>query len=160
MPTPLPYALDPKLDLMIERVIDVPPHLVWRAWTEPEQLMPWFCPKPWSVVHCEIDLRAGGIFATTMRSPEGAEFPNVGCVLEVVPERRLVFTDAMLPGFRPAAEPFMTGIVLIDPHGAGTLYRAIARHKDEASREKHEAMGFTVGWNTALDQLIAHTATM
>ena len=160
MTTALPFAFDSRLDLMVERVIDVSPRLVWRAWTEPEQLMPWFCPKPWTVVRCEIDLRPGGIFATTMCSPDGEEYPNVGCILEVVPERRLVTTDTMLPDFRPSENPFLTSIVMIDPHGAGTHYRWIARHKDEAGRQKHEEMGFTVGWNTALDQLIAHTATM
>ncbi|HYW50005.1 MAG TPA: SRPBCC family protein [Gemmatimonadaceae bacterium] len=160
MPAPLPFTFDPDVDLMIERVIDVPPHLVWRAWTEPANLMPWFCPRPWSVTHCDIDLRPGGTFATTMRSPDGNEFPNVGCLLEIVPERRLVFTDAMLTDFRPSANPFMTGVVLIEPHGAGTHYRAIARHKDVETRAKHEEMGFALGWNAALDQLVEHAATM
>lgn len=160
MTTALPFAFDSRLDLMVERVIDVPPRLVWRAWTEPDQLMPWFSPKPWTVVRCEIDLRPGGIFTTTMCSPDGDEYPNVGCILEVVPERRLVTTDTMLPDFRPSENPFMTSIVMIDPRGAGAHYRWIARHKDEADRQKHEEMGFTVGWNTALDQLIVHTATM
>ena len=56
------YKIDPKLDLVLERVVDVPPELVWRAWTEPKHLMPWFTPAPWKTVDCEIDLRPGGIF--------------------------------------------------------------------------------------------------
>jgi uncharacterized protein YndB with AHSA1/START domain len=77
-------ATDPELDLVLERVVDVPPALVWRAWTEPERLKRWFTPKPWQTVECEIDLRPGGIFRTTMRSPEGEDTPHVGCYLEVV----------------------------------------------------------------------------
>ena len=52
--------IDPKLDLVLERVIDVPKHLVWKAWTEAEHLQHWFVPAPWSVARCELDLRPGG----------------------------------------------------------------------------------------------------
>ena len=75
------YKFDPKLDLMFERLIDVPRELVWKAWTTPEYLKKWFCPLPWKTIECEIDLRAGGIFSTVMSSPEGQKFPGVGCYL-------------------------------------------------------------------------------
>ena len=74
---------DPKLDLVLDRVVDVPVELVWAAWTKPEHILKWFTPAPWSTVDCEIDLRPGGIFRTTMRSPEGKDFPNIGCVLSM-----------------------------------------------------------------------------
>lgn len=153
--------IDPRLDLVLERVVDARPELVWRAWTEPEHLMKWFTPVPWQTVACEMDLRPGGIFSTTMRSPEGETQPaNAGCFLEVVEGRRLTFTDALGPGFRPLAKPFMTATIIIEPEGAGTRYVAVARHVDEAGRSQHEAMGFEHGWGTALDQLVAYTKTM
>ncbi|MGL5164715.1 MAG: SRPBCC family protein [Afipia sp.] len=153
------YKIDPKLDLVLERVVDVPPELVWRAWTEPKHLMPWFTPAPWKTVDCEIDLRPGGIFRTVMRSPEGQDMDNSGCYLEVVENRRLIFTDALLPGFRPRDGGFFTGIVSITPEGKGTRYTATAIHKDEAGRKSHEEMGFHSGWGTALDQLVAYAKT-
>ncbi len=146
--------IDPKLDLVLEREIDVPVELVWKAWTTPEHLKNWFVPKPWSVTACQIDLRPGGIFATTMRSPEGQEFPNEGCYLEIVPNRRLVFTDALLPGFRPAPKPFFSAVLELEPTATGTRYRAIAIHGDEAARKSHEEMGFHHGWNTVVDQMV------
>ena len=79
-----PVRLDPKLDLVLECIVDVPKELVWKAWTQPELLKQWFTPKPWSTVDCELDLRPGGIFRTVMRSPEGQDFTNLGCYLEVV----------------------------------------------------------------------------
>src|SRR5216683_7570134 len=82
--------LDPRLDLLLERVVDVPPELVWAAWTTPEHVKKWFTPAPWTTVDCEIDLRPGGIFRFVMRSPEGQEFPNVGCYLEIVKNQKLV----------------------------------------------------------------------
>lgn len=150
------FQPDPRLDLVLERVVDVPPELVWRAWTEPQHIMKWFAPKPWTTVDCEIDLRPGGIFRSVMRSPEGQEFPNVGCVLEVAKGEKLVFTDTLLPGYRPAPNPFFTAVVLIEPSGKGTKYTAIAIHGDEAAKKKHEEMGFQVGWGTCLDQMVAH----
>lgn len=160
MTLPFAFKPDPTLDLVLERVVDVPKELVWAAWTEPEHLMKWFCPRPWTTTQCEIDLRPGGIFRTVMRSPEGEEHPNIGIYLEVVPEERLIWTDAMLPGYRPAPDPFMTGIILLKSEGKGTRYTAMAIHRDAAVRKQHEEMGFHGGWGTALDQLVAHAKTM
>lgn len=150
------FTPDPALDLVLEREIDVPLELVWEAWTSPDSIKEWFCPKPWSVSSCEIDLRPGGKFNTVMRSPDGQEFPNSGCYLEVVPNERLVFTDTMLPGFRPAPKPFFTAALLLTPTTAGTRYTAIAIHGNEEARKQHEEMGFREGWGTVVDQLVAH----
>lgn len=147
--------IDPELDLVLEREVDVPPAKVWAAWTRPEHVVKWFTPKPWSTTRCEIDLRPGGKFLTVMRSPEGQEHENVGCWLEVVEHRRLVWTDALLPGWRPSGEPFMTASILLEPASRGTRYTAIARHADAEKRAQHEAMGFQTGWGAALDQLVA-----
>lgn len=148
--------IDPELDLVLERVVDVRPELVWRAWTEPEHLVKWFTPAPWETVDCEIDLRPGGIFRTTMRSPEGQVMAHApGCYLEVEENRKLVFTDALGPGYRPKAEPFMTATILLEPAGSGTRYTAIAKHADPDAKRRHEEMGFADGWATALDQLVA-----
>jgi uncharacterized protein YndB with AHSA1/START domain len=157
---------DPQLDLSISRVVDVPRAAIWRAWTDPEWLKPWFCPRPWRTIDCEIDLRPGGVFRTTMQSPEGEQFPNIGCYLELIPQRRLVWTNALLPGWRPvpvqanpgsqSATPsflFTAGIELTDcPEG--TLYKAFALHADELACQTHAAMGFELGWGAALDQLV------
>ena len=149
--------LNPELDLVLERTIDVPRSLVWKLWTEPEHVKVWFTPAPWKTIDCEIDLRPGGKFNTTMQSPEGDAFPSSGCYLEVVPETRLIFTDALLPGFRPAEGSFFTAVIdMADSPDGGTRYRAIAMHKDPEGKTQHEEMGFLDGWGTALDQLVAH----
>ncbi len=151
---------DPKLDLVLERVVDVPRELVWAAWTKPEHIVHWFAPKPWTTTHCEIDLRPGGILSFTMRSPEGKDFPNIGCILEVVPQARLVWTDALLPGYRPSQKPFFTAVIALEQQGKGTRYTATAIHRDEAGRKQHEAMGFHQGWGQCLDQLVAYSKEM
>ena len=148
-------AHNPELDLVLERVVPVPPKLMWTAWTRPEHVKEWFAPKPWSVTEVQIDLRPGGQVRSVMRSPEGQLFPNEGCFLEIVPEKKLVFTDALQPGFRPAENPFFTAVVTFEPHGDGTRYIARALHQSVENRKKHEDMGFSVGWGQVLDQLVA-----
>lgn len=162
------YRPDPQRDLILERTVDVPRELVWKAWTEPEHLKKWFTPAPWTTTKCEIDLRAGGAFRTVMRSPEGEEYPGVSCYLEVVENEKLVWTNALEPGYRPVRpapaagdeDLVFTAIILLEPHGEGTKYTAIAIHRDEADRQKHEQIGFHEGWGKALDQLVALAKTL
>jgi uncharacterized protein YndB with AHSA1/START domain len=167
MPTPkdaapLVFAPDPKLDLVFERNAEVSCDQIWAAWTQPELLCNWFCPSPWRVSECEIDLRPGGIFRTVMESPDGARFPNLGSYLEVVPRKRLVWTNALAPGFRPtlttkgASVDFVfTAIITIEAQAATTKYRAHLLHSDEEGCQKHAEMGFQEGWGMAFDQLVA-----
>ena len=152
--------MNPKLDLVLDRVVDVPVDLVWEAWTTPKHLVHWFVPAPWTVKNVVIDLRPGGEFSTIMVSPEGQEFPNQGCYLEIVPKKRLVFTDTLLSGYRPSANPFFTAILDMEKSGQGTRYVATAIHGNEEARKKHEDMGFHNGWGTVLDQLVAYSKKM
>lgn len=152
--------LDPARDLVLEREVEVPPALVWAAWTKPEHLSRWFAPDPWTIPTCEIDLRPGGIFHCVMRAPDGKEYPNVGCYLEVASEERLIWTDALLPGFRPATDPLSTTIVALEAHEGRTRYTVTAMHPDEARRLRHEEVGFRRAWDAALDQLASYVTSL
>ena len=144
--------------------MDVPKEFIWRAWTRPEHLKPWFCPLPWTTIDCEIGLCPGGIFRTVMRLPEGQEFPGSGCYLEGVENKKLVWTNALRPGYRPASSATtgeeqvdfkFTVMITLASQGGGTKYTATVIHADEAGCKKHAAMGFHEGRGKALDQLVA-----
>src|SRR5262247_3611975 len=81
------------LDLVLERTIDAPRSLIWKAWTDAEHVKKWWAPAPWTTSECQMDLRPGGIFRTVMRSPEGQEFPHVGCIVEVVGHEEMGFHE-------------------------------------------------------------------
>ncbi len=151
----MPITFDPALDIGFHRFVPVPRQLMWRAWTEPEHLMKWFCPLPWKTTACEIDLRPGGAFSTVMEGPAGEKVDNAGCILDVVPHARLVWTDGLLPGYRPRDGGFMTGCVRFEEAEGGTRYHAMALHENPGDRNRHVAMGFEQGWGTALDQMVA-----
>lgn len=152
----IPTTVDPDLDLVLERVVPVKPELAFAAWTEPERIVQWFTPAPWKTTDAEVDLRPGGIFRTAMSSPDGDIVNDEsGCVLDVVPNERFVFTGAMGPGFRPQpGEMVFTAVITFTPEGDGTRYRAHVMHSNPEDAKKHEEMGFADGWGAALDQLV------
>jgi uncharacterized protein YndB with AHSA1/START domain len=148
-------------DLVITRTLRAPRRLLWRAWTEPDLLKEWWCPKPWTTEVKAFDLRPGGAFHTLMRGPDGGISDNPGCFLEVVPESRLVMTSMLTAGWRPA-KPWMamTAIVTMEDDGDGCRYTARAMHPDDETRAQHEKMGFYDGWGTAMTQLEAFAQTL
>jgi uncharacterized protein YndB with AHSA1/START domain len=148
-------------ELVLTRVIDAPREKLFRCWTEPALLEQWFVPKPWTIAKAEVDVRPGGSSLIVMRSPEGQEMPNPGVFLEVVPNERLVLTDAYTSAWVPSAKPFMTAIVTFEDLGGGkTRYTARARHWTAEDRETHEKMGFHEGWGACADQLAALAKTI
>lgn len=140
-------------ELKFSRLIDASPQFLFRAWTEPELLKQWFTPRPWTTPHIETDVRPGGSTYILMRGPDGQEFPNRGVYLEVVPNERLVFTDAYVDAWTPSPKPFMTAILTFEEEDGKTRYTACVRHWTAADREEHEKMGFYEGWGKATDQL-------
>lgn len=147
-------------ELVLSRYIDAPPASLYRCWTEPELIKRWFTPAPWQTVHAETDLRAGGASYIVMRGPDGTEMPNRGVYLEVVPNERIVFTDAFTTAWEPSEKPFFTGIITFEPENGGTRYTARARHWRAEDCEAHAAMGFHEGWGKAADQLEALAKTL
>ena len=139
-------------ELAIERFIDAPPETVFKVWTQ--RLEEWWAPKPWTTKIIEQDLRPGGRSAMVMTGPDGTTSEMEGVVLEFVPHKSIVFTNAFTAGWIPQ-KPFMVGFFSFTPEGSGTRYRAGSRHWDEAAHQQHEAMGFTPGWTAVANQLAA-----
>lgn len=148
-------------DLVISRLLRAPRAALWRAWTEPPLLAAWWCPKPWTTEVRAFELRAGGAFHTFMRGPDGGTSDNPGSFLEIVPEQRIMFTTALVGGWRPATSWMpMTAVITMADAPGGTRYIATVKHPDRATRERHEQLGFFDGWNTCITQLEALAQTL
>lgn len=148
-------------DLVLESTIVAPPATLFRCWTEPALMTQWFAPLPWTTPQAETDVRAGGANLVVMRGPDGTEFPSRGVYLEVVPNERIVFTDAYTSAWQPSDKPFFTGVLTFEDIGHGnTRYTARARHWTEADCDAHEKMGFHEGWSLCTEQLAALAARL
>ena len=158
MTDPLPTQ-DTDRDLVLTRVLNAPREKVYRCWTDPDLIKLWFAPKPWTTTRAQVDLRPGGGNNVTMADENGAEYPSAGQYLEVVPNEKLVFTDAYTGDWKPSDKPFFTAILLFEDAGPGrTKYTAIARHWSAEDAESHRKMGFHEGWGLCAAQLEAAAA--
>jgi uncharacterized protein YndB with AHSA1/START domain len=81
--------------ITIRRVFDAPRELVWKAWTEPDQLAQWWGPRGsrTPLEQITMDLRPGGTLRVTTVSEDGDEMTVQGVYREVVEPERLVFEE-------------------------------------------------------------------
>lgn len=141
-------------DLVITRVLDAPRNAIWRAWSEPEWLKMWWCPKPGTTEVIALDLQPGGGFHTLIQGPGDSRSENSGCFLEVIPHSRIVFTSMLTAGWRPVMPALaFTTLISLSDYALGSCYTVQVIHQDEITREQHEKSGFFVGWNTVISQL-------
>lgn len=152
--------MNPDLDLSLQRVIRAPRAAVWRAWTDPSRLERWWVPAP-TVARVErLDPRPGGAFVTRMSEDGDVFVAHLDASFLVVDDQeRLVFTNAIDSGWRPA-DPIpvaMTAEITFGEHPEGTDYRVVVRHGDPAARARHAELGFADGWGAVTAQLAAVT---
>lgn len=148
-------------DLVLERLLDAPRDLVWKAWTDPEHIKRWWAPRPYQTPKVEIELRPGGIFYTLMTGPDGFHEEGAACILEAVEGERIVWTTALGAGYRPNELPpegcgalAFTAIHKFEDAGNGkTRYTATVLHRNAADAEAHSKMGFHDGWGTCAEQM-------
>ncbi len=81
-------------EFVIARVFDAPRELVWKAWTESERLAQWWGPKGFTMGVCKLDLRPGGVFHYSMRTPDGREMWGKFVYREIVKPERIVFINS------------------------------------------------------------------
>jgi len=147
-------TFDPERDLRISRIIKAPRAAVWRAWSDPRRFEQWWIPAPARCKVKAMDLVPGGAFVTAISEGGGDFVPHLdACFLAVDDGARIVFTNALVRGWRPAEQPFITAIVTLGDHPAGTDYAAHVMHKSGADRASHERLGFHDGWGTVIEQL-------
>ena len=147
-------SFDSDLDLTISRVIRGPREAVWKAWTDPWSFAQWWLPAPTLCHVVEMDVTPGGSLVTRM-SEDGVTYVDhfQGCYLDIEPLQRIVLTNSLVKGWRPAENPFMTAVITLGDHPEGTDYVARVMHKSQADRDMHSDMGFYDGWGTVADQL-------
>jgi len=78
-------------EIVITRTFEAAPELVWRAWTDPEQVVRWWGPRGFTTTTRAMDVREGGEWRFVMHGPDGRDYANRITFEEVVEPRRLVY---------------------------------------------------------------------
>jgi uncharacterized protein YndB with AHSA1/START domain len=131
--------------LTLQRRLNASPGKVFRAWTQPAQILKWMHPSGTEMLHAEVEPRVEGRFQLVMRGADGAEHAVSGRYLEVIPDAKLVFTWT----WRSAPERESLVTVALRPDGDGTLLTLThEQFADEDARDKHAS-----GWTSGLDGL-------
>jgi uncharacterized protein YndB with AHSA1/START domain len=82
---------DPDREIVIERIVNAPRELVWRAWTEADQIAKWWGPNGFTTTIHEMHVRVGGVWRFIMHGPDGTDYPNRIAYREIVKPERLVY---------------------------------------------------------------------
>jgi uncharacterized protein YndB with AHSA1/START domain len=137
--------------LVIERELDAPRELVWKAWTDPDQIARWWGPEHFTTPRekIEIDLRPGGVCRMTMVGPDGTEYPNDGTFRVVEPPARLSFGEEITD--HPMIESGETTVEFVDLGAQRT--RVIITSRMVCADELIDMA--KAGWNSQLHKLVA-----
>ena len=130
-----------KFDLKLERILDAPRELVWRALTDPEHMKRWWAPRPYQTPECEIELKPGGKFYTRMTGPDGFDFSGTACILEAVPGERIIWSTTMKVGYRPTNSPTTAATASRSPRSTRSRTLAMARRRYTATVHARESKG-------------------
>jgi uncharacterized protein YndB with AHSA1/START domain len=134
-------------ELVVTRLFDAPPHIVFRAWAEPELFRRWWVPKGAGIelLSCEMDVHTGGKYRLEFAAGGTDTMTFYGKYLAVVPGERIVWTN------EEEDEGAVTTVTFEDQSGKTLL----TFHELYPSKEAlDEAMaGSAAGLPTQLDQL-------
>jgi len=144
--------------IIASRTFDAPRDLVFRAFTEPEQLAHWRGPQRWKTETRTLDLRPGGIWHYCMTGPDGMESWGVGTYQEVTPPSRLVYTDAFsdAEGNISAAMPQTTIVMEFAEEGGKTTVTSSTRFASDEDIQAVLKMGVVEGLTQTWDRLAAY----
>jgi uncharacterized protein YndB with AHSA1/START domain len=140
--------------IVIERELDAPRELVWKVWTDPDEVTRWWGPEHFTTPRekIEFDLRPGGVCRLTMVGPEGEEYPSDGHFRIVEPPARLSFGEDSTE--HPLIQSGETTVELIDLGQKRTKLVITSRLicADELTGMAQ------AGWASQLDKLERHLA--
>jgi uncharacterized protein YndB with AHSA1/START domain len=135
--------------IVIEREFDAPRELVWKVWTDPDEVARWWGPEHFTTPRekIEFDLRPGGVCRMTMVGPDGEEYPNDGHFGVVEPPERLSFGQQTTEN--PMLESGETTVELVDLGESRT--RIVITSRMICAEQLLDMA--RAGWSSQLDKL-------
>jgi uncharacterized protein YndB with AHSA1/START domain len=83
------------VDLVVSRIFDAPPRILFDAWSKPALFQRWWAPKSMGVPlrSCEMDVRTGGGYRLEFGKDGEQSWAFFGKYVDVVPNERIVWTN-------------------------------------------------------------------
>jgi uncharacterized protein YndB with AHSA1/START domain len=138
--------------ILITREFDAPKQLVYEAWTTPELVRRWWSGERGEMTVAEIDLRVGGRWRYAMVANEGLEVAFHGEFREIVPNERIVSTEAYEGIPDPDEHASLNTLTLTEADGRTTL-TVLVEHPTQEGRDMHINSGMEGGMQEAMDRL-------
>lgn len=162
-----PHPSTADCDVVVSHLLAASRRAVFDAWTDPRRFARWWGPRAVATPVADLDARPGGAYRVVMRSADAVDYPLTGVYLEVVPERRLVYTVALdehpvawfalLNAYRgaPRATPLEAGVVTVtfEEEGGATRLTVRTRFASARDRDAMLRMGMVGGWTESLERL-------
>lgn len=159
-------------ELVITRVFDAPVERLWAVWTEAEHLKHWWGPKGMTMAVAQLDLRPGGVFHYSLRTPAGQEMWGKFVYREVAAPARLVYVNSFSDAEgnlvrHPMAATWpleVLNTMTFEPHEGGTMLRLsggpINANEEERATFVGALEGVKQGFAGTMAQLDAYLATL
>jgi uncharacterized protein YndB with AHSA1/START domain len=154
-------AAEARQVIRIERTFHFPLAEVWRAWWDANRFKKWWGPKDYSCPNCTIDFKVGGKYLASMMGPDGIELWSTGIYKEIVPMKRIVYTDNFADSkgnLISGEEAGVSGdfakelLVTLQFEGVNGTTKLVLKHEGIPSSLHDECVE---GWQSSLDKLAA-----
>lgn len=149
--------------LIIERIFEAPPALMFDVWTDCKHLKHWWGPKEWPMHECEMDFREGGVWHYCLRGPnDGDESWGKAIYDQINKPKKIVYRDYFsdsdgnineeMPGSKTELEFF--------DHNGITRQVSITEYESPESLQKVLDMGMIDGMNSSMERLDDYLSTI
>ncbi len=145
--------------LRLSRVLHARRETVFKAWSSAEHVKQWFSPEAFTIPDARVELRVGGPFELSMRSPAGEEHLIRGRFIEVVPQRRLVIDMQISDGDGRLLFEAYTEVDFADELG-GTRIDLVQTYTLRDASVAWMVKGAPEGWRSTLDKLESEVVRM
>jgi len=133
-------------EVVVTRIFNAPPRIVFEAWTKADLFKRWWIPKSAGItlLSCEMDVRTGGKYRLVFGTDASNQMEFFGRYIEVTPNARIVWTN------EEGGEGGNVTTVTFEEKGGQTL---LVMHDLYPSKEALEASGSTDAAPETFDQL-------
>lgn len=150
-------------ELIIERIFDAPPELMFEIWSSCEHLKHWWGPREWPMKECSMDFRIDGVWHYCLRGPnEGDESWGIAIYREINKPDKIVYQDNFSDKDRNINEEMPGMLITVEffEHEGKTRQVSTTLFDTPETRQKIVEMGVVEGMSSSMERLDEYLMTI